>query len=273
MVDVERRSERTNISEFALLVARFRQQRGMSQGQLAQATRLSRTYVYHLETGQRLNPSQNVVLNIVRALELPVEERDRLYDAYSDLTGQLIDHEQVESTLLDLGELARLQVYNTSYPAHSLDRLWFLHSWNEAAITLFEVREEIESGRKLHLLELVFDPVMKRRFHGWENLARRLVSDFQYNTRTMTHLPEYKTLWKNLREFPEFKRIATVTYPRGKPAPSFVFHVQHSQLGRLALRTATTVFTNFANYSMVTYVPGDQQTLAVYRKWGWHHDK
>jgi transcriptional regulator with XRE-family HTH domain len=259
----------SNISDFAQMITRYRQQHGMSQGQLAQATRLSRTYVYHLETGQRLNPSPHVVQNIARALELQSSERQTLYAAYTALTGQYIDPEQSESALLDLGELASLLVHNTSYPAHSLDRLWFLHSWNNAAITLFEVQEERGKEEKLHLLTLVFDPQMRRRFHGWENLARRLVSDFLYNTRTLTHLPEYKALWKNLREFPEFRRIATAAYPRGKPAPSFVFQVQHSELGRLTLRTATTVFTGMANYSMVSYVPGDQQTLAIYRKLGW----
>jgi transcriptional regulator with XRE-family HTH domain len=258
-----------NPSDFARLVTRFRQQRGISQGQLAHATQLSRTYVYHLETGQRANPSIHVVQNIVRALDLHNEERQRLYAAYSELTGQLVDYEQVESTLLDLGELARLLVQNTSYPAHSLDKLWYLHSWNEAAITLFEVQDAIARRERQHLLGLVFDPRMRGRLHGWENLARRLVSDFQYNTRTLTHMPEYKTLWKRLRELPEFRRIASTVYLRGKPAPSFVFQVQNSQLGRLALRTATTVFTGLSNYSMVSYVPGDQQTLAIYRRHGW----
>ncbi|HLZ58545.1 MAG TPA: helix-turn-helix domain-containing protein [Ktedonosporobacter sp.] len=258
-----------DVSDFALLVAQFRQQHGMSQGQLAQATRLSRTYVYHLETGQRINPSPHVVQNIVRALELRHEEREKLYAAYTALTGQFIDSEQLESTLLDLGELASLLVHNTSYPAHSLDRLWFLHSWNDAAIMLFEVWELVAKGDQVHLLSLVFDPQMRRRFHGWENLARRLVTDFLYNTRTLTHLPEYKALWRHLREFPEFRRLAAAAYPRGKPAPSFVFQVQHSELGRVTLRTATTVFTGLSSYSMVSYVPGDQQTLAIYRRQGW----
>jgi hypothetical protein len=185
------------------------------------------------------------------------------------LTGQFIDDEQSDSALLDLGDLAALLVQNTSYPAHSLDRLWFLHSWNEAATMLFEVEEEVIAGTKRHLLDLVFDPHLRRRFHGWENLARRLVSDFQYNTRTLTHLPEYKTLWKQLREFPEFRRIAAVTYPHGRPAPSFVFQIQHSQLGLVTLRTATTAFTGISSYSMVSYVPGNQQTLSIYRKQGW----
>src|SRR2546426_2460618 len=258
-----------NPSDFAQLVTEFRQRCGMSQGQLAQATRLSRTYIYHLETGMRSNPSPNVAQNIARALGLQGEERRLLNSAFTRLTGQYIDDEQPVSELLDFGELAELLVHNTSYPAHSLDRLWFLHSWNEAAITLFELQEEIAGNEKRHLLELVFDVRLRRHFHGWESLAKRLVSDFQYNTRTLTHLPEYKELWKHLRELPEFRRIASATYPDGRPAPSFTFQVQHSVLGRLTLRTATTVFTGINSYSMVSYVPGDQHTLEIYRKHKW----
>jgi DNA-binding XRE family transcriptional regulator len=261
-----------NLSDFAQLVTYFRHQRGMSQGQLAQATRLSRTYIYHLEAGMRCKPSPHVAQSIARAFELQGEQRRLFYTAYTKLTGQLIDDEYGESGLLDFGELAELLVHNTSYPAHSLDRLWYLHSWNKAAIMLFEVQEEIEeraTGEKLHLLEFVFDARRRNRYHGWENLARRLVSDFQYNTRTITHLPEYKQLWKHLRQLPEFRRIASAVYPESRPAPSFAFQVQHSKLGRLTLRTATTVFTGINSYSMVSYVPGDQQTLEIYRKYKW----
>jgi Predicted transcriptional regulators len=257
------------ISPFAQLVAQFRQQRGMSQGQLAQATRLSRTYVYHLETGQRDNPSPQVVQNIARVLELSTEDRIHFFETYSRLTGQFADADQLESTLLDMGDLASLLVHNTSYPAHSLDKIWNLHSWNGAAVQLFEMREDLMRGEPVHLLSLVFDPERRRSFHGWEHLARRLVSDFLYNTRTLTHLPEYKALARTLREYPEYRRIAATVYARNKPAPSFVFQVQHHELGRLTLRTATTVFTNLSNYSMVSYVPGDQQTLEIYRAQGW----
>src|SRR5438034_6439798 len=140
-------------SDFAQLVARFRQQHGMSQGQLAHATRLSRTYIYHIENGMRKNPSPRVAESIVRALQLQEDERRQLFSAFTKLTGHYLDTEKVESTLLDFGELARLLVHNTSYPAHSLDRLWYLHSWNDAAITLFEVEKEIIEGEKLHRSE------------------------------------------------------------------------------------------------------------------------
>src|SRR5437016_12816981 len=97
-----------NTSQFAQLLTQYRQQRGMSQGQLAQAARLSRTYIYHLEKGMRSNPSSRAVESIARALELQGEERRQLFTAYTKLTGQQIDIEQSESTLLDFGEMARL---------------------------------------------------------------------------------------------------------------------------------------------------------------------
>ncbi|GHO43831.1 helix-turn-helix domain-containing protein [Ktedonospora formicarum] len=256
--------------EFPQLIAQFRHKRGMSQGQLAQATRLSRTYIYHLETGQRANPSPHVVQLLAKAFELMGDEKQELYGAYTRLTGHYITQDSDESTLLDLGDLASLLVHNTSYPAHALSKLWYLHSWNEASLQLFEIFDERAFQKDLHLLrDFVFDPQMRQRLHGWENLARRLVSDFQYNASTSTHLPEYKALRKELRSLSEYRRIANSIYSQGKPAPSFVFQVQHSTLGRLTLRTATTVFSGMTSYSMVSYVPGDQQTLRIYREQGW----
>ena len=103
----------SNPSTFAQLLNEFRHQHGMSQGQLAQATRLSRTYIYHLETGMRCNPSPHVAQSIARALGLQGAERRQLYSAFSELTGQQIDDEQPESDLLDFGKLAELLVRNS----------------------------------------------------------------------------------------------------------------------------------------------------------------
>src|SRR5260370_39708550 len=163
----------SNLSDFAQLVTRFRQRRGMSQGQLAQATRLSRTYIYHLESGMRSNPSPHVAQGIARALELQGEERRLLYTAFSILTGQYIDDEQPASELLDFCELAELLDHNTSYPAHSLDRLLFLRSWNKAAITLFELQDVIAGNEKRHLLELLFFARLWRHFLVLECMYNR----------------------------------------------------------------------------------------------------
>lgn len=85
----------------------------------------------------------------------------------------------------------------------------------------------------------------------------------------MTHLPEYKTLWRELRALPDFRRIADVTPSAGIPGPSFVMAVEHSLLGPLALRTASTLFSGVRDHYIISYVPGDAPTLAAYRRMGW----
>ena len=45
--------------------------------------------------------------------------------------------------------------------------------------------------------------------------------------------------------------------------------MRHSQLGALTLRTTITVFSGASDYSMVTYVPGDQPTLTIFAENGW----
>lgn len=261
--------QRAPIEDFGTLVALFRQRRGLSQGQLARAARLSRTYIYHLETGQRYAPSARVARAIVRALELRGEDRQRLANAFSALTGEQMEDEAEQQDLFDLRELAGLLVHNTAFPAHSLDRLWNITAWNAAAVELFELDTAALATHNQNLLSVVFDPTYRARFRPWETLARRLLVDFKHNTRSLTYLPEYRTLWRSLRTQPDFTRIADSSDPGSTVSPSFVFHMRHSRLGTLALRTTISVFSGAHDYSMVTYVPGDQPTLAIFAANGW----
>jgi hypothetical protein len=116
---------------------------------------------------------------------------------------------------------------------------------------------------------VVFDPAYRAHFRPWEEMARRLLADFKYNTRSLTYLPEYRDLWRSLRARPDFRRLADASDAGVEPAPSFVFHMRHSHLGTLTLRTTVTVFSGASDYSIVTYVPGDQQTLDIYAANGW----
>ncbi|MGH2515505.1 MAG: helix-turn-helix transcriptional regulator, partial [Ktedonobacterales bacterium] len=98
--------------DFGALVAFYRQRRGLSQGQLAHAARLSRTYVYHLETGQRNAPSIRVARSILRALEIHGDDRHRLAAACTRLTSLPLEDESEAADLLDQRELAALLVSN-----------------------------------------------------------------------------------------------------------------------------------------------------------------
>ena len=254
---------------FGALVAHLRQRRGLSQGQLARATGLSRTYVYHLETGKRQAPSPRVARALVRALELHGEDRRHVADAFTRLTGQHIEEEPEGTDLFDQRELAALLVRNMAFPAHSLDRLWDVAAWNEPAVELFEMDASSLDAHRRNLLAVVFDPAYRARFRPWEGLARRLLADFKHSTRSLTYLPQYRELWRSLRALPDFRRIADSSDAGGAVAPSFVFQMRHSRLGPLMLRTTITVFSGVSDYSIVTYVPGDQPTLQVFAENGW----
>jgi transcriptional regulator with XRE-family HTH domain len=259
----------TDEHSFGHYVAELRQRRGLSQGQLARAARLSRTYVYHLETGQRSAPSARVARSLARALSLRGDERRSFAQAFSTLTGAHMEDEADGADLLDQRELASLLVHNTMFPAHSLDRLWYISAWNEPAKQLFEMDESRLAEMNQHLLAVVFDPAYRAHFRPWESLARRLLADFKYNTRNLTYLPEYRDLWRALRVRPDFRRIADTADAGVEPAPSFAFQIRHSVFGTLTLRTTVTVFTGASDYSIVTYVPGDQLTLTMYAANGW----
>ncbi len=261
---------------FHELLSEYRHRRGMSQGQLAQAARLSRTYIYHLETGQRDHPSPHVARVLARALELRGAERRQFFEAYYALTGEHAEDAHEERELLDLNKLAAMLVHNISYPAHSLDRLWYIRSWNQAAADLFELQAHgfaLPDGPPSHLLAIVFDPVYRLRFRPWESLARRLLSDFKFNVRGFTYLPEYRLLMRDLRKLPDFVRIANASEPGGVPAPSFVFEMKHSRLGWLTLRTSLTIFSGAPEYPIVSYIPGDQAALAAFEASGWHRER
>ena len=257
------------VDEFGRLVATYRQRRGLSQGQLAHAARLSRTYVYHLETSQRRAPSMRVARALLRALELRGDDRRRLVAAFTRLTGQQLEEDFEGAELFDQRELAALLVRNTAFPAHSLDRLWQITAWNEPAMHLFERDVDSLATHSRNLLAVVFDPAYRARFRPWETLARRLITDFKYYTRSLTYLPEYRELWRSLRALPDFRRIADSSDPATGIAPSFVFHMRHSRLGTLTLRTTVTVFSGASDFSIVTYVPGDQHTLNIFAASGW----
>ncbi len=259
----------TASADFGALVAYYRHRRGLSQGQLARAARLSRTYIYHLETGQRQAPSVRVARSLLRALELHGEDRQAFAHAFTQLTGEYLEDDADALDLLDQRELAALLVHNTAFPAHSLDRLWQISAWNRPAMQLFEMDAASLTLHSQNLLAVVFDPAYRLRFRPWEDLARRLLADFKYNTRSYTYMPEYRILWRTLRTLPDFRRIADSSDPGMSSAPSLVFQMRHSTLGPLTLRTTVTVFSGSAEYSIVTYVPGDQQTLDTFTQHGW----
>ena len=261
-----------NDDDFATLLASFRKQRGLSREQLARASQLSRVYLYHLEQGQRSNPSRQAVQRLARALTLGAQERHQLYCAFTLLTGQWIEGEPDDEMFLDPNVLIETFVRGTTYPTHTLDRFWFVSTCNEAARLLFELPATVANGSACHALEALFAPSVRQRLLGFEQVAQRLVNDFCLRTQALAHLPEYKAVWERLQALPDFSRLAATRPLSWEPVTSLQVCMQHSRLGKLTLRAMTTHVLVENSAWMISYLPDDPQTLDCYRRQAWYQE-
>ena len=55
-------------------IRKIRKEQGMSIHKLAEHAKVSEVYIYHLENGNRKNPSYEVMKNIAKSLNTSIEE-------------------------------------------------------------------------------------------------------------------------------------------------------------------------------------------------------
>lgn len=79
-------------SALGLLLARLRDQRGLSLRELAQLAGIDHAYIYRLETGEKEAPSEEVQTKLLRALK--PSKRD------SDMLRYLVGHPKTEVALV-----------------------------------------------------------------------------------------------------------------------------------------------------------------------------
>ena len=74
---------------FGQFISDLRSRHSMKGQALAEKVGISRSYLCQLEHGARLNPDADVIIKIVKALDLTKEESANLCDMYAEATGQL----------------------------------------------------------------------------------------------------------------------------------------------------------------------------------------
>jgi transcriptional regulator with XRE-family HTH domain len=119
-------------SSFPSLCRRWRQQRNLSQLQLAEAADVSQRHVSWLETG-RSTPSRSMVLRLAEALDVPLRERNTLLLA-AGFAPQYRESGLDEPSMAPVrGALALLLSHHEPLPALVLDRHWNLVMGNNAS--------------------------------------------------------------------------------------------------------------------------------------------
>ncbi|HEV7750288.1 MAG TPA: helix-turn-helix transcriptional regulator [Baekduia sp.] len=249
------------------LLRRWRDQRRLSQMELALEAAVSTRHLSFVETG-RSKPSRDMVVRLAEHLEVPLRERNELLlaagyaPAYPESD---LDDEQM-AQVRDV--LQRLLAAHEPYPAVAVDRHWELLDGN-AGLPL------MTAGVAAHLLE---PPVnaLRLSLHP-EGMAPRIVNLAEWRGHLLGRLrrevaatqdPQLAALLAELSSYPGDDPSAGVELPG--PGEIVVPLRLRSDAGELAFMSTVTTFgtpldITVSELSIEAFFPADDRTAAVLR--------
>ncbi|TAL47027.1 MAG: XRE family transcriptional regulator [Methylovulum sp.] len=167
------RAHRESLSPPAKAVGR-RRTPGWRREELAEAAKVSVTWITWLEQGRDVAASVPALIRLAEALGLAPAERASLFD----LAGKRDPSGPAEPQADLLPELLTLPS-RFAGPAYLLDRTWTARAWNAEAAELFSGWLDQESQER-NLLQFVFlSPAAQRLIADWPERVRRLVAEFR----------------------------------------------------------------------------------------------
>lgn len=123
-------------SGFGRMMKQWRQHRGHSQLELSLRADVSQKHISFMETG-RSRPKEETVYKIVEALEIPLRDRNKLFE----LAGLAPQYAEVsisdQAVTPYKNALIRLLEQQDPYPAYVVDRWWNLVEANKAGQRFF----------------------------------------------------------------------------------------------------------------------------------------
>jgi transcriptional regulator with XRE-family HTH domain len=256
------------------LVKLWRQNRRLSQEQLAERAEVSTRHLSFIETG-KARPSRETLLTLMNALEIPLRDRNVMlltagwapvYRA-SPLDGS------------DLREVRRALDYilrqQEPYPAMVLDRLSNLVQLNRGASRLlarFLPPGAAQRGGSVNVLEAVFDPAKLRPFIvNWRQVAGLLLARL---TREVTAVPgdtEGRALLARLLAHPDLPSQRSTADLNQQAHPFVPVRLRRDELELQLFTTLTTLGTPLditaEELRIESYFPADDASERLLRSW------
>jgi transcriptional regulator with XRE-family HTH domain len=249
------------------LLRQWRQQRRMSQLDLALSAEVSSRHLSFIETG-RSAPSREMVLNLARQLDLPLREQNRLLQAagyapaYSELPLDAPGMGPVRTAV------RQLLAGHEPYPATLLDWRWNVVDRNAATdLFLEDVAPELLEP-PVNVMRLCLHPA---------GLAHRIIDLSAFRARLLNRLrrqldvmpdPRLEALQRELKGYPSGE-------PGVEPSPAggddvvWPFRIRHRDR-TLAFFTTVAAFgtpldITVSELVIESFFPADEATAAVLR--------
>ena len=239
---------------FGQTLKRWRNQRNLSQLDLALISEVSQRHISFLESG-RAKPSQNMVLKLAKVLEIPLRQQNVMLSS----AGFSPIHTQTDLSSPEMALISKalnfVLTQQEPYPAIVVDRYWNLILSNKAATNLLEAflpPQKLQNyfcvDGKINLMRVMFDAQGLRPFIvNWEacagNLLQRVhreaklsIANDQSNSLfdEIISDPDIANLWKSLNQTTENELVLSV----------------HLQKNNLDLRFFSTIATLGTSYDI-----------------------
>lgn len=194
----------TPVSNVGPLLRHWRDVRGKSQIDLSLDTGVSQRHISFIESG-RSTPSRTTLIDLARALDVPLRERNALLLAagyapmYSDGAWNALEMHSV-SRALD-----RMLRLHNPFPALVMDRYWNVLMTNDSAPRFFGRFVDMAARKgPRNMLHLMFDPDGLRPFVvNWVDVARSLIERVARESVGRLVDTETKTLLTALHAYPD----------------------------------------------------------------------
>lgn len=125
---------------FGGFLERLRTEKGLSLRQLGQLADIDHAYVHRLETGEKAEPSDDIVNSLIRALR-PGERKARILRF---LVGQTIDNDLLDEVLEDTD--VSLDDFESAAQMRSRGRPEGREAWRSVLKQVRQIREKMERG-------------------------------------------------------------------------------------------------------------------------------
>lgn len=125
---------------FGGFLERLRTEKGLSFRQLGQLANIDHAYVHRLETGEKADPSDDIVKGLIRGLR-PGERKARILRI---LVGQSVDEDLLDEVLEDT-EVA-IEDFESAAKMRSRGRPIGREAWRRVLEQIRKIRETMEGG-------------------------------------------------------------------------------------------------------------------------------
>ncbi|RED55702.1 helix-turn-helix transcriptional regulator [Cohnella lupini] len=198
------RRERLTPGDVGLVSYGRRRTAGLRREEVAQLAHIGASWYTSLEQGRNVNPSEDVLNNIAKALRLTEDERHHLH-----ILARPVQQEEVEDQQLNVGLERTIRALDPN-PAFVIGRYWDLLLWNKAAELVFRLPSFSMHQRPNWMRRLLTDAKLGSNIEDWEARAQVLIAHFRAD---YAHFPSDTRFKELIEEFMQTSQLFREIWP------------------------------------------------------------